>query len=53
MTYTEKYIKSFGKLTPKEIEIVKGTLRYQRYLLADAWIDLQKEIRKELKRLIK
>ena len=45
MIYTEKYIKSFGKLTSKEIKIIKGTLIYQRCLLADTWIDLKKEIR--------
>ena len=53
MTYIEKYIKSFGRLTPKETEIVKGTLYYQRCLLADEWIKLKKEIWKALKGLIK
>ena len=44
MTYAEKYIKSFGKLTSKEIEIIKRTFGYETCRLTDAWIDLKREI---------
>ncbi len=53
MTYIERYIKSFGKLTSKEIEIVKRSFGYQRYLLADAWIHVKREIWETLRGLIK
>ncbi len=53
MTYTERYITSFGKLTSKEIEIVKRSFGYQRYLFADALIDVKREIWEALKGIIK
>lgn len=53
MTYVEKYLKSFGKLKPEEIEIIKRDFGYQTCLLADTWTDLKKEIWESFRSLIK
>lgn len=46
MSYADKYLKSFGiEINNKQIEIVKGTSRYQSYLLYDSFNDLIKEIK--------
>ena len=44
MSYTQKYIQSFGKITKEELKIVKSTLNYEKCIYADAFDDLRQLI---------
>ena len=52
MSYRRLYIKSFGKTTKAQKQIIKDTLNYKRCELADEFENLKKIIWQEIKKIM-